>query len=667
MREVDGLDSAVKVARLAVKHVAPAKSLYALYQLLGSYLNSLGEPEAAVDAVLEGVAYVAGNEARLIELALRISAAEMSSHLLQKVIDCATAYKGLELAAAFGDVLFHEQQQDWRRAVEAAQRGRLLHPSYLHFKLHEVLCWLAVGEPEKAEAALDSFFPQLAPQQSDLWLSAVTALNQGKLPQASRYCDTYLGARAPTTQADIRAALLREWDYRVGTVGETNPALVFPILPPAVTGLEFNICRPQYGPPVLPQHQGQPEKSPRRQRTRLRILAVGTEWHSGHGGLSTFNRQLCRALVDAGAEVVCLLLHTSPEDRQDAGDVTLVEANRAPGQLEGEALSRRPKLPDGFAPDVIIGHGRVTGPAAQALAEDDFPEAKRLHFVHMAPDEIEWFKLDRDDDAGARAEDRTTIELDLGCKAARVVAVGPRLYNRYLRDLSAYEVLPPLRLDPGFDSQIVGPRIPPPGEPWSILVLGRVEDPFLKGIDIAAKAVGLTASRRGPAASALELMVRGARPDTSTELQNQLQDWSGNTSLSIVVRPFTAATEILDADIRRASLILMPSRKEGFGLAGLEAIVAGTPVLVSNESGLGTLLRETLEQEQAKRIVIPITGDPKDDSEAWARAIEGILHDREAAFTRAGEVRALLASQKSWAAAIANLLAKLGLTAVKAD
>ena len=278
----------------------------------------------------------------------------------------------------------------------------------------------------------------------------------------------------------------------------------------------------------------------------------------------------------------------------------------------------------------------------------------------MAPDEIEWFKLDREDDAGARAEDRTQVELDLGRTAFRVVAVGPRLYGRYLTELHPYNVSKPIALDPGFDAQSDDLREPPPGSPWRILVVGRLEDYYLKGIDLAAKAVGLAAARREEAATPLELTVRGARPDTSNKLQEQLRTWSDNPSLGIVVRPFTTNTESLDADLRRASLVLMPSRKEGFGLVGLEAIVAGTPVLVSSESGLGELLRNVLGHEQALRIVVRITGDPPTDHEAWARAIDGVFRDREAAFHRAREVRALLAARKTWAGAIAHLLSELG-------
>ncbi|WP_198420173.1 glycosyltransferase family 4 protein [Geomonas ferrireducens] len=659
VREVEGLDCAIAALREAKLRVHPDKALFSIYQLLGACLDHRGEVEDAIETLLEGAELIkGGNEIRLVAEALSIAAAWPRTDQLQRVRDWASAKSGFDPVVALAEVLLLEHQGEWLLAAEEAERVRSRFPKYLHLAIHETLGWLGAEKPGKAQTVLASLTDIRQKVRAGInWLVSLVALQNGMFRDASTALSVYLGADAPTVEAGIRASLFREWDHRVSTVGEANPALMAPILPPAVTGLDANVYRPQYSPPVLPQHQRGANLQPAHHAS-LRVLAVATEWSSGHGGLSTFNRQLCCALADAGATVFCLVLDIPSGEMQEKKGVTLVGATHTPGGPEHVALMRKPQLPHDFVPQIIIGHGRVTGPAAKVLADDHFPAAKRLHFVHMAPDEIEWFKLDRGDDSGARAEDRTQVELSLGRDAFRVVAVGPRLFSRYLRDLSPYEVPAPLRLDPGFDLELQEPRTPPPGAPWMILLVGRLEDDNLKGLDIAARAVGLAAERRG-AAIPLELVVRGVLPNTSDDLRRKLQEWSGNPALQVLVRPYTADEELLAADLRRASLLLMPSRSEGFGLVGLEAINAGTPALVSGESGLGALLNEALEPEQSSRFVVPMTGDAVQDSEKWGREIEGMLRDRESAFRRADEVRTLLGRQRTWTAAVAGLLAEI--------
>ena len=225
---------------------------------------------------------------------------------------------------------------------------------------------------------------------------------------------------------------------------------------------------------------------------RYRVPAIATEWRSAHGGLSTFNRQLCRALASTGARVVCVVLKATHEETREAerDGIYLLEARLRPGTSELFALAGKPALPEDFIPNVIIGHARVTGPAAERLHDDHFPEARRLHFIHMAPDEIEWGKLDRTDDAGERAEERTEAQLSLARSADLVVAVGPRLHYRLQNDLTPWKIHP-LRLDPGFDTESIDPQRQAPPGLRRILLVGRVEDAEVKGLDLAARAVAV--------------------------------------------------------------------------------------------------------------------------------------------------------------------------------
>jgi glycosyltransferase involved in cell wall biosynthesis len=99
----------------------------------------------------------------------------------------------------------------------------------------------------------------------------------------------------------------------------------------------------------------------------------------------------------------------------------------------------------------------------------------------------------------------------------------------------------------------------------------------------------------------------------------------------------------------------MPSRGEGFGLVGLEAITEGIPVLISSKSGLGELLRDKLPGEIVSRCVIQVSGELETDAREWAQAIEFVLLDRATAFTRAAELQKLLGNSVSWEQGVGEL------------
>lgn len=392
------------------------------------------------------------------------------------------------------------------------------------------------------------------------------------------------------------------------------------------------------------------------------VLAVCTEWDSKQGGLTTFNRQLCMTLAKQGARVVCLVVAATEAEKSQAekSGVILVDTQANGEPTQALALARKPVLPVGFSPTIIIGHSRVTGPSAKALQEDHFPGAQRLHIVHMSPDEIEWHKLDRIDDASVRAEARTEEELRLSRKAHRVVAVGPRIFNRLQNDLVPEDIVP-LQVEPGFDG--IGTADPArltPAGLCRILLFGRMEDADLKGLDIAARAVGQALRWRSRPEPEIEFVVRGAPVSSGEELRRKVQDWAQLPTLNVVVRPYTDTADRLTADLRRASLVLMPSRAEGFGLVGVEAIVAGTPALVSAASGLGMMLERLLEADDAQRIVVPMTDNGDQLIDRWARAIDAVLRDRDAAFRRAAEIRTQLAARKPWSSAARSLLEAAG-------
>jgi glycosyltransferase involved in cell wall biosynthesis len=423
----------------------------------------------------------------------------------------------------------------------------------------------------------------------------------------------------------------------------------------------FAPAAPTRSPPKIPA-PFEPRREPSavaERRASLAVLAIATEWTSGQGGLSTFNRELCLAWARARPEhrVLCLVPTTpAAKDIEDARarGVEIVVASGDHGLSEEARLSIRPALPAGTSPAVIVGHGRVTGSAASAQAAA-FPGSRRVHVIHVAPEEIEYFKdVLPGHTATRKAEDRTRHDVERAATAELAVAVGPRLARvlgneLHARDRKVLEILPGLPDITGVDS-------PPPA--LQCLLLGRAEDYELKGLDIAARALALVDASM--LASTPSLVVRGAPQGTGDALRQRLLASAARPGLAVKPREYTADAARIALDLRGSSLLLMPSRAEGFGLVGLEAIAAGVPVLLSNQSGLGETIHQRC-RDLARFHVVEVTGALEVDANAWARAIERVLVDPVAAFRRAQELRQALKAILSWDHAVAAILAGFGL------
>jgi glycosyltransferase involved in cell wall biosynthesis len=257
-------------------------------------------------------------------------------------------------------------------------------------------------------------------------------------------------------------------------------------------------------------------------------------------------------------------------------------------------------------------------------------------------------------DAGAASEKKHKLQRQLVGAAEMTIAVGPRLHNharqivRELQDGVSTDPIPePVRFDPGFDPELLAfPDLTPPGI-LEVLVTCRTEHPVQKGLDIASRALGLVSTAMG---RNVTLVVRGSGPLESGQVRAQLKEWTGNDRVTVDVFPYSTDPHDLKRDLRRAALVLMPSREEGFGLSGLEAIAAGLPILVSRKSGLAELLEEKLGAAGSSKFIVD-----SDDSVAWAMTIQTVLADLESAFLNARELKRRLAPVLTWDASIAGL------------
>ena len=103
---------------------------------------------------------------------------------------------------------------------------------------------------------------------------------------------------------------------------------------------------------------------------------------------------------------------------------------------------------------------------------------------------------------------------------------------------------------------------------------------------------------------------------------------------------------------QEVDLVVMPSRTEGFGLAGLEALSAGLPVLVTRNSGFG----EALCSVPFGSSLVVYSEDPTD----WTAAISKIwAKDRKRRLEEVETLRESYGKKFNWAKQIRDVLHKM--------
>jgi glycosyltransferase involved in cell wall biosynthesis/tetratricopeptide (TPR) repeat protein len=661
--------AAIDFLREGITKVPPQFSLFVLYQFCSELMARENRTKEAMELLRNGITKVPPNlnGDRLAESAVYLAAACGNHELLENLCAGGTPVLAAE-QRALGAVLLLQAKGDWVGAAEEARRGQSQHPTYVALCAQEAFSWLAAKQADQAQSALDRFLLRGGHPWTgaSAWVASFVALAAGRQELARQLYLTYVGEGRQAPAQLIEYHLLQQWNSPM-PLSTPHPAYYWPTLPPSLTGLDHAVRR---GPPwnacpeiesltreCWPSAMDVPQSEtgrPLAQKPDLRFLVMATEWRSRHGGVSTFNRALCSAIARAGCPVVCVAPSFDVSEIAEAKEagVQLVPAPGYPCADDLSGLSRRLKLPEGFTPNVVIGHGRITGFAAQAQVAEFYPDAMRVHFVHVASGEIEFYKGKKD--AAEVADGRERIEVDLAKDCALVVALGPRLEREAGNFLAPLQRRPALyRLDPPVGPSL--PQTPPPG--MHCLLVGRAEDFELKGLDIAALAMGRVL-KAAIFDHQPELVVRGAPKGTGGELRERLQGIA-KSDLPIRVREYSDDQQAIESDLRRSSVLLMPSRREGFGLVACEAVGVGTPILVSDKSGIGELLKERLGASEAQNYVVTTADDLDTAAAAWAKAIEFVLRDLKASFERARTLSRTLASRNSWESAVDGLLEEI--------
>ena len=378
--------------------------------------------------------------------------------------------------------------------------------------------------------------------------------------------------------------------------------------------------------------------------SKLQVTILASEWASTKGGFSSINRELAIQLAKfSNVEVTFFLPKCSDEDKKAAAShgVSILEAERIPGY--SDELDWLSIPPEHLRIDVVVGHGVKLGRPAQFIQMCH--RCKYVLIVHDDPEELERNKFY--EDPIARVEWKHRNEVELCQRADFVVAVGPKLtqaFRSYLRwckkESDIFEFTPGVFAD--FSSvQPVAVKT----KYCRVLMFGRgdAEDFKLKRFDIAARSV---------AALADTVLVFVGAPNGKHELIATHFFNLGIPANRLMVRGYVDSREYLKRLFCEVDLVLMPSRTEGFGLSGLEALSAGLPVIVSKNSGFG----EALGSVRFGSYFVIDSEDPS----AWTAAIKDISNrDRKSVLDEVKTVRGYYGKRYSWSAQCKGLIEEM--------
>ena len=149
---------------------------------------------------------------------------------------------------------------------------------------------------------------------------------------------------------------------------------------------------------------------------------------------------------------------------------------------------------------------------------------------------------------------------------------------------------------------------------FNVFMFGRAtfEDLTLKGYDIVANAIGSLGKK-------FELTFVGSSTGEHKKVEEWFLEKTCINQTQLTIRGYINKHDDLKMMFHESDLVALPSRTKGFGLVALEAISAGIPVLVADESGIAEALQEV---EGGKSVIV----ETKDGAgKEWAQRIEELF------------------------------------------
>ena len=382
---------------------------------------------------------------------------------------------------------------------------------------------------------------------------------------------------------------------------------------------------------------------------------IGRLGEKNTGGMNVYVSQLARELAAQGSQVDIFTRTHDPDEppiTQLADGARVIHIDAGPVHAQKDELPRYTRqFVDGAIAfqqsgrikyDIIHSHYWQSGVAAIRLSRQwRAPHISTFHTLARTKQRAR--AGEQESPQRAHAEQRII-------QSAKTIVVSTHIEKHDITRLydangARIQVIPP-----GVDTDLFAPtdaadarrRLNLPHKP-TILYVGRIEP--LKGIDILLRAVPLLRKTPDAPNPDINLLIVGGNLAEDAEIA-RLQALAADLNIDDITT-FTGAVSQtqLPAYYNAADIFVLPSWYESFGLAALEAMTCGTPVVVSRVGGLTTFV----EHGKTGHLV------PWRCPEAFARSLETLLENPalRQAMGRAARRKAL---GMSWAAMANRML-----------
>ena len=349
------------------------------------------------------------------------------------------------------------------------------------------------------------------------------------------------------------------------------------------------------------------------------------------GGLNVYVVEVAKQLASRGIEVEIFTRAVCPDTPAAvelvpgvlvrnvvAGPFEELDKNDLPGQIcpftFGVLRTEADYAPGRY--DLVHAHYWLSGQVAAVAAERwGVPLIQSMHTLGK----VKNLSLASDD--CAEPEIRIRGEGEVVAAADRLVANT----NQEARQLVELYGASPWRVEtvsPGVDLSVFRPssvaaarrRLGLPADAVVLVFAGRIQP--LKGPDIVLRATASLLRLSPGLADRLVVVFVGGPSGSEVGAPGRLDGLASDLGISGCVRlePPCPQRELADW-YRAATLVLVPSHSESFGLVALEAQACGTPVVAAAVGGLRTAVRDGFSG-------VLVDGH---DPVVWARVLSGLL------------------------------------------